>query len=102
MEFQIKSRNEVFRIKQMNAIETLALNTQISFQNMQKTTALFNIVLERIEVKCGNDWLPVKEKDQDVFYPSGIENDLNAIDELITYFMNDYLKPIFMKSNESN
>lgn len=102
MEFKIKSRNEVFRIKQMNAIETLALNTQISFQNIEKTTQLFNIVLERIEVKCGNDWLPVKEKGQDIFYPAGIENDVHAIDELITYFMNEYLKPIFTKSNESN
>lgn len=102
MEFKIKSRNEVFRIKQMNAIETLALNTQISFQNIEKTTQLFNIVLERIEVRCGNDWLPVKEKGHDIFYPAGIENDVHAIDELITYFMNEYLKPIFTKSNESN
>lgn len=103
MEFKIKSRPELFRIKRMNAIETLAIRTNISTKDVDATTKLFENILERIEVQFNDDkWLPVKIKDQDAYFPADIEHDYKAIDELIKYFTFEFLAKVFQKSNESN
>lgn len=101
MEFKIKSREGQFRVKKMNAIELLALQTQIDFDNMDTTMSLYNDILERIEYKSGESWLPVKEPDHNIYYPAGIEDDVHAIQELISTFMEDFFKPTFQNSNES-
>lgn len=101
MEFTIKSREGLFRTKKMNAIEMLALQTQIDFDNMKTTMSLYNDILERLEYKSGEIWLPVKEPDKDIYYPAGIEDDVLAIQDLISTFMNNFFKPAFQNSNES-
>lgn len=98
--FTIEGYSQQFRIKKMNAIEALALQSQISFDSVEDTQNLYNSLLERLEVECKDKWLPVKEKGRDVFYPAGIEEDIPAIQSLIKEFLN-YLKPLFTKSNAS-
>ena len=102
MNFTIKSRTEQFRIKRMNAIETLAIRTNISTKTVDDTTRLFEDILERIEVQFEDDkWLPVKVKGQDAYFPAGIEEDYKAVDELIKFFTFEFLAKVFPKSNES-
>lgn len=92
-----------FRIKKMNAIEALALRTSSSMKTVESTQSFFNECLERIEVKATEDkWVPVKQKGRDVFLPGGIENDGDAIQQLIEMFMQEFAKPFFKKSDESN
>lgn len=100
-EFQIKSMNQVFRIKKMNAIEVLALRTQLDTENIEAATKLYMTILERIEVKVGEQWLPVRDGKFNIYTPAGIEENIEALDELIHYFMHEYLYPIFTKSDES-
>lgn len=88
-----------FKIKKMNAVELLALRSQIDFEDYNTTKNLYNILLENMEVKINEKWLPVKEGNN--FYPKSIEDDVEAIDKLIQYFMN-YLKELFIKSSGSN
>lgn len=94
--FTIKD-NE-YRIKKMNAIEMLALRSQIAFDNFEETNNFYNLLLEKIEVRCGKDWLQVKDGEN--YYPAGIEDDIESIEELINKMM-DYLKMVFRKSNAS-
>ena len=92
-----------FRIKKMNAIEALALQTSSSMQTVDATQSFFNECLERIEVKAIDDkWLPVKQKGRNVYLPDGIENNGDAIKMLIEMFMREFAKPFFKKSDESN
>lgn len=86
-----------YRIKQMNAIELLALRSQIDFNNYESSLKLYNILLEKVEVKAGDRWIQVK--DGNVFVPAGIENDFKTVEALIEFVL-EYLKSVFMKSND--
>ena len=99
MEFEIGSRQ--FRVAKMNAIEILAINSQVGLDTVEEAEKFFNLILERVEVNCADKWLPVKEKNRNVYYPEGIENDVETIQKIIGTFMKDFLKPVFQKSNES-
>ena len=101
MEFKIKSLENDFRIKKMNALEALALRNVIDFDNFETTLKMLNVVVEHIEVKCGDNWLPVKETGRDIFFPIGIEENVLALNEIVNVFLNDYFKPLFRKSDAS-
>lgn len=98
MQDSIVIKEQQYRIKKMNAIELLSMQSQISFKSAKQSQACYSQMLERIEVKCQDNWLPVKEENKEVYYPSGIEFDLEAIQELISFFMK-WLKEVFQKSN---
>ena len=99
--FNIPNRKENFRIKKMNAIQTLAIRSQIDFDNVKAAEKFFKLALENIEVEIAGSWLPVKTENREVYLPDGIENDLEAGTALTTYFTKDYLMPVFTKSSES-
>lgn len=94
-EFKIK--NNVYRIKQMNAIQLLAFKTQINFDDFKKAESLYSLVLENVEVQVNDKWLQVKQGNN--YYPAKIENDVEAIEEILNQFL-EYLKEVFQKSNE--
>ena len=99
--FTIANYEQYFRIKPMNAIETLAIRTQISLKDMRSAMKFYTTILEHIEVEIGGKWLPVKTEGREIYYPDGIENDVRAVDELMQYFTKEYLEPVFTKSRES-
>ena len=99
--FKIANYEQYFRIKPMNAIETLAIRTQISLKDMRSAMKFYTTILEHIEVEIGGKWLPVKTEGREIYYPDGIENDVAAVDELMQYFTKEYLEPVFTKSRES-
>ena len=90
-----------FRIKTMNSLDLLAMQTQISFDSAKQSRACYAQILERLEVNCKDSWLPVKEEDKEVYFPAGLENDLTLVQELIGFFM-EWFRDVFQKSNESN
>lgn len=99
MEITIKSFD--FRLKRLNALEVLAFQTQISFDDLETVLKLYETILEKYEVKIGNGWLPVKTKGKNIFCPEGIENDVETVQSLINEFLK-YLHSVFTKSDESN
>lgn len=101
-EFKIKSSELEFRVKKMNAIEVLAVRANISNRTVEESMKSFKTILECIEVRCDNNWIPAKMQGREVYFPDGIENDVNVINELLGHFMGTYLKEVFQKSNESN
>lgn len=98
---EIQINNHLFRIKKMNMIEMLALQSQVTFKSVDATLALYNELLERMEVQMGEKWLPVKEKGKDIFYPNDIENDFESIQTLVGFFLK-YIKSVFQKSDVLN
>lgn len=97
----ITIKEQEYRIKKMNAIELLALRTQISFDTLDTATKLYSTVLERIEVKAGDKWLQVKQTNKDIYFPAGIEDDIETIEALLDYALS-YFQSVFRKSNASN
>ena len=91
MDNKIINGNE-YRIKEMNAIEVLALKSQIDFSTMASTIKCYSTILERIEVKVKDQWLPVKNGE--VYLPDGLEKDSKLMEKLISYFL-EYLKKVF-------
>lgn len=101
MEDKITIKEHNYRIKKMNAIEMLAIQSQISFDSADESYACYSQILERCEVQCNDKWLPVKEKGKEIYYPAGLEDDLETVQIIIKHFI-DWLKDVFTKSNESN
>lgn len=101
-EFKIKSSDFDFRVKKMNAIEVLAVRSNINNKTVEASMKSFKAILECIEVRCDDSWIPAKMQGREVYFPDGLENDVNAVNELLGYFMGTYLKSVFQKSNESN
>ena len=101
MEFNIKTLPNDFRIAKMNALEALAMRSVIDFDNFESTYKMLTLIIEHIEVRLDDKWLPVKEKGRDIYYPVGIEDNIYALNELVEVFLNDYFKPLFLKSDVS-
>lgn len=100
--FTIKNRPDLkFRNKELSPLKVLALQTQIDFGNMEKVEGLFSFILENTEVSVnGYDWVPVKEKGREIYYPSDIEKNLNNLNEIVLTFLNEVIKPLFTESNK--
>lgn len=100
--FTIKTKPDLkFRNKELSPLKVLALQTQIDFSDMGKVEELFSFILENTEVSVnGYDWVPVKEKDREIYYPSGIEKNLNNLNEIVLTFLNEVIKPLFTESNK--
>lgn len=100
--FTIKAKPDLkFRNKELSPLKVLALQTQIDFGNMEKVEGLFSFILENTEVSNnGYDWVPVKEKGREIYYPSGIEKNLNNLNEIVLAFLNEVIKPLFTESNK--
>ena len=94
----LKIKSNEFRIRKMNAIEVISFRSLMDFKTLDGVSSFFKTVLENIEVKIGDEWLPVKEKNREVYYPNGIENDIKAIDKLLNYFQG-YLGEVFTQSS---
>ncbi len=99
--FKIDSRKDLeFRVGKISSLEMLTLQTQIDFKSMQQTETLFAFILEHTEVNLNGVWVSVKEKGRDVYMPLDLEEDLMSLQEIVVYFLNDVMKPIFKKSKE--
>ena len=94
----LKIKSNEFRIRKMNAIEVISFRSLMDFKTLDSVNGFLKTVLENIEVKIGDEWLPVKEKNREVYYPNGIENDIKAIDKLLNYFQS-YLGEVFTQSS---
>ena len=101
-EFTIDGYDYLFRFAKMNAIEILALETQFNFGSLRQSQSTIENVLERIEIKIGETWSPVKMKDRQVYLPDVIETDVNLISKLLSKFTKELIEPVFQKSEESN
>ena len=96
---EFKVKDFTFRVKKMNAIELLALRSQISFNSFADTQNCYNEILMKTEVKIKNDdWQQVKQGND--FYPAGAEDDVELIEEIINNVL-EQLKRVFQKSNAS-
>lgn len=99
--FTIESfKSHEFRVGKITPIELLALQMQINFNNLELTTNLFTFILEHLEVKIMDSWVAVKERNKEVYMPMNIATNLAALRELVFYFLNNYMKPLFTNSNE--
>lgn len=101
LEFELKALpGTLFRQGKISPVSLLAVTTQIDFDRLVQTETLFNFALEHLEVKVGEKWLPVKIRGRDVYMPIGIDENFVALNELITWFLNEVVAKTFPKSSE--
>lgn len=101
MEFKIDGRNENFRIKEIAPTRLLALRTVIDLDDLDQTDKLYEFIFENVEIEIQGQWMPVKEKNRQIYWPADLKNDLNSLQQISSHFLNDFLKPVFQSSNES-
>lgn len=102
MEFRIESIPGVeFRIKKMNALETLAMQNIMNFSTMENTMKTYSTILQYVEVKVGEKWIDVFNKKTGEMLPVSLNEDVKQVNDLITFFLKEYLIPVFQKSNKS-
>lgn len=85
-EFKIEGYDFTFRMAKMNALDALAVQTQFQLTNAYKTREMFSTILEFLEVKAGEKWIPVKIKGEEVYTPSIVEEDIKLASALIVKF----------------
>ena len=98
-EFTIKSKPDTqYRFKDISPVKMLALQTTMDFDNVDKMEKLYGFILENTEVNIMGTWTQVKEKNREVYYPIGFEKEVESMLEICVTFLNEVLKPVFMKS----
>lgn len=99
--FKVEGYEYEFRFAKMNAIDILAFQTQYKFDNFEMSQNSIKNVLEHIEVHAGESWIPVKTKNQEVYTPDSILEDVQLLLKLINSFSEKIIRPVFQKSEES-
>lgn len=101
-EFKIESRTEEFKVGKITPVEFLGISSQLALiDNYINATEVSKFALEHCLVKMGEKWVPVKTKGSEVYMPLGIEEDIFALNEIFTYFVENVLLKAFTNSRES-
>lgn len=99
-EFKINGYDNNFRFKKLFALDILSLQTMVDFNDFEKTKKFYGFILEHCEVNVNGTWLNVKEPGRELYTPVKLGNDGNGLQEIITKFMEEILKPVFQQSNK--
>lgn len=97
-EFEVNGMT--YRPKHMSPSEILALESVVSFSDIDAAKHMFDSFLERIEVKIADVWTPVKVKGSDNLTPVTLNEDLHSLYKICTQFMKIVIEPVFQKSEE--
>lgn len=101
--FTIKNRpNLELKFVELTAPQLLSINTKINYSTDEQTEDVFTFIFEHTKVKIGNEWLPLKEKGMDVYYPVDIEEDIMSLYQVFGAFVDKVILPVFQKSKESS
>lgn len=103
--FKIESYDFNFRFKKIKPTKLLSLSSlfggDINSEEMEK---LFDFALMNTQVLIVDKWHDVVESlpnGEVVYWPESLEDNLSAISEISSKFINDVIKVVFTKSNES-
>ena len=99
MEFNVASKPELtFRFKKISPVKLLAMQSIVDFNDFEKSEKLYSFILENTEVNVSGTWLNVKEKGRDVYFPQGIESEMQVLMDIAVQFVKDVITPVFQKS----
>lgn len=98
--FKIDELDLEFRFKKISPVKILSLSTELGKQNIVSNEEVFTIILENTEVDILGQWLPVKEKAKEVYWPANIEENPSMLQDIITKFIRTVLLPVFQKSSK--
>lgn len=90
-----------FRLKKVSPVKLLSISTLFGNKDVESIEQLFVFSLENTEVNVGGTWLPVKEKNEDVFWPKTLEDNIPILQEVVTHFVTEVLSTVFTKSSKS-
>ena len=100
-EFKVESSELTFRVGKISPIEILSLRSVLDFDDLKKTTNMFNFIIEHIEVNVAGTWCAVKEEGREIYTPIGIEEDLTVLSDISKWFIKEIVMKSFTQSNKS-
>lgn len=101
-EFKVESSELTFRIGDISPVEIISLRAVLDFDDLKKTTNVFNFILEHIEVNVAGVWCKVKEENREIYTPVGIENEFLVLNDISKWFIKEIIMKFFTQSNRSN
>lgn len=95
-----------FRYKRVSPVKLMGFslslkNSQSMSDRVETNEELIKFALENMEYKVKTEWFPVKVPNEDIYYPTALEDDLTTAIELANKFLQEVFYPTFMKSSES-
>ncbi len=103
--FKISGYDNNFRFKKIKPTRLLSLATLFSEQqDLATNEQIFDFALLHTEVDLVGQWKPVLTilpTSEEVYWPANLEDNITAINEIITEFIKEVLNKVFTKSNES-
>ena len=99
--FNIKALPDLsFRPAKVSPVDLLSLATTMDLENFKKTKEIYSFILENTEVQINDKWFKVKVAGRDVYMPESIETNLLAMNQIIEWFFDNILKPLFQESSK--
>ena len=71
-----------------------------SKKSINAIESFYEMIFEHMLVKVGEKWLPVKEKDKDIWWPENLQEDYFGMMKLVNWFVAEVIFPVFMRSRE--
>lgn len=103
--FNIEGYKHDFKFKKIKPTKLLSLATLFSEnQNIETNEEIFDFALQHTEVLLMEKWesvLTILPNGGEVYWPMNLEDNLMAINEIISVFIKEVLNKVFTKSNES-
>lgn len=90
-----------YREKKTSIIELMSVVDYYDTDDLQKLETLNAFALEHLEVNIKDVWMPVKMKNQEVYMPADLAEDVVEARDIIQQYLDIVLKPVFQKSIES-
>jgi hypothetical protein len=105
MTFKITGYDNSFKFKNIKPTKLLSLATLFSKSNDIATNEqIFDFALANTEVLLIDKWTPVitiLPNGEYVYWPANLEDNLIALNEIITTFVKEVLNKVFTSSNKS-
>lgn len=100
-EFEVPQyKNLKFRFTYMSPMDICVFASNFNLENYKTSRAMFDYAVEHTEVCLNNEWVKVKQKDRDVYMPTGIEDNVSALLKIVDTFVEKYIMPVFTSSSE--
>lgn len=93
-EFKVKDCEFVFRYTRIKPTLLLSMTTQLAFNDLNKNTKIYDLILNHTEVKVDGVWNKLMDIQGD-YFPPILENRIDVLNQIITKYLNEYLAPSF-------
>ena len=100
-EFTIETLpNYTFRTTKISSVELLSLQSVMDFDKLENIKTVYCFILGHLETNIDGKWIKTYDEKFDLYMPRNLEDNGQALQELVMWFVVNVLHPLFQKSDE--